>query len=597
MNCIQCGKPLAPDEKFCGNCGTPRSAIPPPPPRTLPETRTAPVPAPMQTHHRSWTLPALLLVIVCAGLAGAGMLYYLNRPAAPGAQPAASVPTVAVPVVELPTPMPTATNTPQPTATFTPTPVPELEVVFSDDFTTGCSLPAVDDANNTMKCENGAYTLLGKAQRWTRLVNYTQPYTNAIMEASATTLSGSGAIAHGLIFGVSSDAASGYVFMISQRGDYIAYSFSKAASVSLIPWTPSLAVKTGASTNRLKVIAQGNQLAFYVNDQWLNTVVDPAFSGGRFGFILSNDAVGAKVGFDTIRVTQINRPLDLPRPLPATATATETATRIPASPTASRVPPTATNVPPTATPSASAKLRAQLDEAWGAGDWQRVITLIEALRVLDPTDLQLPDKLYAARVNYGLQLLDAGNLQGALSQCQAALVLNPSGGEALQCVARAQPKPTATATRVYVPPPPPSATPTNIYVLPTATPPNPYTLYLTVRGYEQWGRPNPSCSEGFNDKSPVRRFTVDFTLVNGSAWSIDDWFPTFYAGGRQLYTCYYGYNDTPGVPSVPPGGTRTVTFAAFAELSEYVTRMSLSIGNQQFQRCFAPYDGHEVPCQ
>jgi hypothetical protein len=125
-----------------------------------------------------------------------------------------------------------------------------------------------------------------------------------------------------------------------------------------------------------------------------------------------------------------------------------------------------------------------------------------------------------------------------------------------------------------------------------------YTLYLTVRGYEQWGRPNPRCQDGFNDKSPVHKFTVDFTLVNRSPLSIDNWYPAFFSTGRrQIYTCYYAYDEFSSVSSIPAGSTRTVTFAAYAELSEYVSRMSFTIGSQQFQRCFAPYDGHEVPCQ
>jgi hypothetical protein len=535
----------------------------------------------------------LVLVLVLAAGTGAAALFYLLN-AAPGgplarsSNPPVIVPTVAIALAATSTGTPSAT--PLPTVTSLPTIVPALEVVFTDDFAMTCNLWQGDDSNYSARCENGEYTLISKAAHGNRWINYTQPYSDVIVEADMHALAGTGFIAQGLVFDLSSDAGSGYAFLIGQRAEYILYRFDKTGPVVLIYWTPSLTIKTGLAANRLKVVSQSSQIAIYVNDQWLNTVNDSTYDGGRVGFMLTNDVGGAKVAFDNVGITRINRPLDLPLPLPATVTAT---------PSKTSVPPTATPVPlptATATQSPAAKLRTQLDEAWMAGDWQQAITLIEALRVVDPTDLQLPDKLYAARINYGLQLLDAGNLQGALSQCQAALVLNPSGGEALQCIARAQPRPTATSTRVYIPP---TSTPTNVYVPPAATPaPEYYTLYLTVRGYEQWGRPNPRCQDGFNDKSPVRKFTVDFTLVNRSPLSIDNWYPVFYSnGGRQIYTCYYEYDDFSGVPSVPAGGTRTVTFAAYGELSEYVSRMSLTLGSQQFQRCFAPYDGHEVPCQ
>jgi hypothetical protein len=40
----------------------------------------------------------------------------------------------------------------------------------------------------------------------------------------------------------------------------------------------------------------------------------------------------------------------------------------------------------------------------------------------------------------------------------------------------------------------------------------------------------------------------------------------------------------------------TVTFAAFAEPSEYVTDMSPWLNYSQFTACFVPYDGRQVSC-
>ena len=74
----------------------------------------------------------------------------------------------------------------------------------------------------------------------------------------------------------------------------------------------------GMATNRLKLIAQGNQIAFYVNDQFLNTVTDSTLSEGFGGFYLSGPNPNVQVAFSDLRVSKINRPLTLPRPRPTT---------------------------------------------------------------------------------------------------------------------------------------------------------------------------------------------------------------------------------------------------------------------------------------
>ncbi len=226
-------------------------------------------------------------------------------------------------------------------------------------------------------------------------------------------------------------------------------------------------------------------------------------------------------------------------------------------------------------------MRLQLEAAWNAGDWQKAVTLLDALRLLDPSDPTLVDKLYAARVNYGRQLLLAGNTNGALAQCQGALELRPAGVEAQQCVASAAPRPTATR---YVPPAPSPTTPSQ-----------PFDMLVAVRGYQPWGRPNPTCADGFNDQSAVRKFLVDLTITNRSTQAVE-WTVNFYSGSKNLYSCVFGRQPGGPIPELPPSSTTTVTFAAFTELNESVTDLSVWLYYTHITACFAPGDGHRVPC-
>lgn len=59
---------------------------------------------------------------------------------------------------------------------------------------------------------------------------------------------------------------------------------------------------------------QGNQLALYANDQFLDTVSDPALARGRVALAISSDNDSGKAIFDNLIISKINRPLTLPAP-------------------------------------------------------------------------------------------------------------------------------------------------------------------------------------------------------------------------------------------------------------------------------------------
>ena len=71
-----------------------------------------------------------------------------------------------------------------------------------------------------------------------------------------------------------------------------------------------------------------------------------------------------------------------------------------------------------------------LHEPWAAEDWERVIELIEQILAINPNYDDMTEKLYVAHVNYGLQLIEAGNPDGAVVQFNSALEIKPDGAEA-----------------------------------------------------------------------------------------------------------------------------------------------------------------------
>jgi hypothetical protein len=70
-------------------------------------------------------------------------------------------------------------------------------------------------------------------------------------------------------------------------------------------WTATAAINQGLNVaNRLKVIANGSDLGFYVNDILLTQLSDSSLSEGRIGLDAGSFAGNAlQVSFDNVSVT------------------------------------------------------------------------------------------------------------------------------------------------------------------------------------------------------------------------------------------------------------------------------------------------------
>jgi len=137
----------------------------------------------------------------------------------------------------------------------------------------------------------------------------------------------------------------------------------------------------------------------------------------------------------------------------------------------------------TATPASLAQLEERLGTAWVSGEWEQVIGLIQQILAIEPDYDDMVEKLYAAHVNYGLQLLGEGNPDGATAQFNSALEIKPDGAEALAGLQQAATwVPTPGAAPTDTPVPMPVATPTPATPTPTLT----VEEQLAQRLHEPW---------------------------------------------------------------------------------------------------------------
>ena len=117
-------------------------------------------------------------------------------------------------------------------------------------------------------------------------------------------------------------------------------------------------------------------------------------------------------------------------------------------------------VPPTPgvteTPTSLAQLEETLGTAWASGEWEQAIGLIEQILAINPDYDDMTEKLYAAHVNYGDQLLEEGNPGEAKVQFENALDIKADGPEGLAWLEQV-----AATASLWLPPAttPPAITP------------------------------------------------------------------------------------------------------------------------------------------
>jgi hypothetical protein len=108
----------------------------------------------------------------------------------------------------------------------------------------------------------------------------------------------------GLLVRYQSDTDDFYWFQISADGYYSVDLRQGGEWITLVYWEATDAVEQGVdAANRLRVVCQGSQLSFFVNDTFLTEVVDDTLGYGSVGLAAgAYDEAGVVIHFDDLRV-------------------------------------------------------------------------------------------------------------------------------------------------------------------------------------------------------------------------------------------------------------------------------------------------------
>jgi hypothetical protein len=134
----------------------------------------------------------------------------------------------------------------------------------------------------------------------------TEPaFSDFLLEVDAWQRSGSTESSYGILFRMQ-DNQQFYRFEVTGTGLFMVERHNADGSwTRLVPeWTPTEALNKGLNVpNRLKVIATGSELAFYVNDILLTQVTDDLYQSGTIGLDAGTFSGGSvQVSFDNLRI-------------------------------------------------------------------------------------------------------------------------------------------------------------------------------------------------------------------------------------------------------------------------------------------------------
>lgn len=191
-------------------------------------------------------------------------------------------------------------------AAAAPTPVQPSTSGFSDDFSGPKTLYDGTYNEVSYSYSGGRYVVDTLSTSYIGLSPFPQQALNFDFSADVELLDGDSSGSYGLYFrdypSATPDkpgAFSQFRFLISP-GWFAVEQSIEDRPLALAEWTETTLVKPGV--NRLKVVADGGSLSFFINDEWVYSFLDARPHTGEFGLFAS---AGVKAAFDNVAFTKL----------------------------------------------------------------------------------------------------------------------------------------------------------------------------------------------------------------------------------------------------------------------------------------------------
>lgn len=200
-------------------------------------------------------------------------------------------------------------NTPTPTPEAAPEGVtnPILDITYDE-----CD--PIQDEFILIECKNGALNFTRQDAQGTRWIYYRPVLGDAVIEVNARLPNADKNARYGVIFRMDETGSNYYVLGVTNRGEYGLFRFAEDHYETLIPYTESLFVGNASFPSQIRIVNQGDVIAFSIGGQWIDSIRDPNLSSGQIALFFEPDEPGQTVLFDNLKVSEILSPLEVPAP-------------------------------------------------------------------------------------------------------------------------------------------------------------------------------------------------------------------------------------------------------------------------------------------
>lgn len=188
---------------------------------------------------------------------------------------------------------------------------PVQKTPFEESFDSAGTWITGDDATAQGKVTEGVYEMFVELSGDVFWVTAGQNFGDGTYEVEATPIEGTIDNGYGMLFKVDSDDQLFYIFKVSSDGYvFVGRCEENCAQVEALvdqDWFASPAVNQGLEvTNKLRVVADGSQMTFFVNESQVGEVVDETLKTGDIGLLAETFTPGGlRVAFDNFRVMPI----------------------------------------------------------------------------------------------------------------------------------------------------------------------------------------------------------------------------------------------------------------------------------------------------
>ena len=179
---------------------------------------------------------------------------------------------------------------------------------YADDFSSPASgWKTVNDPAVKINYQDGALQfMIPELDTLAWSVSKDKRFGDFVLDVDATQVEGPNDNSYGVIFRYVDDR-NFYRLDISGDGYFAVFKYKDGKWTKLQDYTETPAVKQGAATNHLQVIAKGNQFTFNVNDQLVKIFSDSDFANGNVGVTAGAlfDNADVHIAFDNLRVSEL----------------------------------------------------------------------------------------------------------------------------------------------------------------------------------------------------------------------------------------------------------------------------------------------------